>query len=106
MSMIPRSSRLDAFFKAVSENPWTPTNAAMANEFLRKYFDAVEEDMLDACYHGNYTFRMMIPSFDIEGAWKYENGIYSWKAREHLIEIQDDGCVRITLDGETVFSAP
>lgn len=106
MDIIPKRERLVEFVSALNEAVWSPTDAESANAFLRKHLDEVEEAMLDARYHKDYTRRMLIPSFDIECAWHYDKGIHRWGAFGHTVEIYDSGSAFIkTLTGEILFSA-
>lgn len=103
--MKTKNERLKEFHSNISTDSFAPANAEEANAFLRKHMDAVEEDSLPPEKLKNYTYRMMIPSFDIEGAWTISGTQRTWKAFGHIIEIQECGSISIrTNSGEEWFS--
>jgi hypothetical protein len=107
MDIPPKSERLSEFFESLNGAAWSPQDAVSANAFLRQHFDAVEEAELDKKYHKDYTRRMLIPSFDIEGAWLYDSGVHRWQATRHTVEIHDNGSVWIkNHEGKILFERP
>ncbi|MCK8123871.1 hypothetical protein MTF66_02595 [Pseudoalteromonas sp. 2CM39R] len=93
--MKTKKDRLKEFHKNMSNDSLIPSNAEEANTFLRRHLDAVEESSLPSEQLQNYTYRMMIPSFNIEGAWSINGTMRSWKAFGHIIEIHDCGSINI-----------
>lgn len=103
--MKTKMERLEEFHQNMINDSYLPRNAEEANAFLRKHLDAVEEKSLPPEQLQDYTYRMMVPSFNIEGAWIMKGKIRSWKAFGHIIEIHDCGNIYIhTNGGELWFS--
>jgi hypothetical protein len=99
--------RLADFKANVVNDIFIPSTAKEANDLLRKHMHAVEKSSLPKEHFGNYTYQMMIPSFDIEGAWACESGKEVWKAFGHVIEIFSCGKIEIRTDeGEMWLSKP
>ncbi|MDP9939752.1 hypothetical protein [Ectopseudomonas alcaliphila] len=89
----------------MTNDSFMPVNAEEANAFLRKHMDAVEEASLPPEKLDNYTYRMMVPSFDIEGAWTIRENSRIWEAFGHIIEIYENGSISIrSKSGEQWFS--
>ncbi|EHW0643065.1 TPA: hypothetical protein ACQYF6_004036 [Vibrio parahaemolyticus] len=93
--MIKKYERLAIFKARVENDSFIPSTAKEANDLLRKHMNAVEMESLPKKYLGNYTYQMMIPSFDIEGAWVEQSGKNTWKAIEHVIDIFSCGKIEI-----------
>jgi len=102
--MKTKKVRLQEFHKNMSNDTVILSNAREANAFLRKHLDAIEEASLPPEQLQNYTYRMMIPSFNIEGAWTRNGAMQTWKAFGHIIEIHDCGRINIcTNEGSQWF---
>lgn len=104
--MKPKKDRLKDFHSNLVNDSRRPANAEEANKFLREHLDAVEEASLPPDKLDDYTYRMMIPSFDMENAWAIRKGGGSkfWEAFGHIIDIYEDGSISIrTKSGEQWF---
>lgn len=105
--MIKKYERLAKFKASVDSDSFIPSSAEEANELLRKHMNAVEKESLPKEHLGNYTYQMMIPSFDLEGAWVNESGRKTWKAFGHVIDIYNCGKIEIrTEEGDIWLSKP
>ena len=107
MIMKTKVQRLGEFHQALVSDPTIPSTAMEAYAFLRQHLDAVELAALPAKLHLDFTTRMMIPSFEIAGAWTRNGSCQEWQAFGHIARISYAGRIAIkTKSGQPWFSRP